>query len=60
MESKITESLPQLEEELELIIAHVDSDTPEEREVAEEIFNEFIPRLESKIDAYIKVIKWRE
>ncbi|MGK7879894.1 MAG: siphovirus Gp157 family protein, partial [Crocosphaera sp.] len=60
METKITESLPQLEEELELIIAHGDSDTPEEREVAEEIFNNFIPRLESKIDAYIKVIKWRE
>ena len=49
-----------LEDELELIIAHLDSDTPEEREVAEEIFNEFLPRLESKIDAYIKVIKWRE
>ena len=60
MENKITESLPQLEEELQLIIAHIDSDTPEEREVAEEIFNEFLPRLESKIDAYIKVIKWRE
>ena len=60
METKITESLPQLEEELELIIAHLDSDQPEEREVAEEIFNEFLPRLESKIDAYIKVIKWRE
>ncbi len=60
METKITESLPQMEEELELIIAHLDSDNPEEREVAEEIFNEFLPRLESKIDAYIKVIKWRE
>ena len=57
MESKITESLPQLEEELELIVAHLDSDNPSEREVASEIFNEFLPRLESKIDAYIKVIK---
>ncbi len=60
METKITESLPQLEEELELIIAHLDSDTPEEKEIAEEIFSDFLPRLESKIDAYIKVIKWRE
>ncbi len=60
METKITESLPQLEEELDLILAHLDSDTPEEREVAEEIFKAFLPRLESKIDAYIKVIKWRE
>ncbi len=60
MEPKITESLPQLEEELELILAHLDSDNPEEREVAEDIFNEFLPRLESKIDGYIKVIKWRE
>ncbi|MGB5593666.1 MAG: hypothetical protein WBM62_06495 [Crocosphaera sp.] len=60
METKITESLPQLEEELELIIAYLDSDNPEERVVGEEIFNNFIPRLESKIDAYIKVIKWRE
>ena len=60
METKITESLPQLEEELELIIAYLDSDNPEERVVAEDIFNNFLPRLESKIDAYIKVIKWRE
>ncbi len=60
METKITESLPQLEEELDLILAHLDSDNPEERQVAEEIFNKFLPRLESKIDAYIKVIKWRE
>ncbi|EAZ88615.1 siphovirus Gp157 family protein [Crocosphaera chwakensis] len=60
METKITESLPQLEEELELILAYLDSDNPEERKVAEEIFNDFLPRLESKIDAYIKVIKWRE
>ncbi|MEA5537051.1 siphovirus Gp157 family protein [Crocosphaera sp. XPORK-15E] len=60
METKITESLPQLEEELELILAHLDSDNPEEREVAEEIFKDFLPRLENKIDSYIKVIKWRE
>ncbi len=60
METKITESLPQMEEELELILAHLDSDNPEERQIAEEIFNEFLPRLESKIDGYIKVIKWRE
>ena len=60
METKITESLPQMEEELELILAHLDSDNPEERQVAEEIFNEFLPRLDSKIDAYIRVIKWRE
>ncbi len=42
METKITESLPQLEEELELIIAYLDSDNPEERVVGEEIFNNFI------------------
>ncbi|NQZ65581.1 siphovirus Gp157 family protein, partial [Crocosphaera sp.] len=60
METKITESLPQLEEELELILAHLDSDNPEEKQVAEDIFNELLPRLESKIDGYIKVIKWRE
>ncbi|MEL4898367.1 siphovirus Gp157 family protein [Crocosphaera sp. Alani8] len=60
METKITESLPQLEEELELILAYLDSDNPEEKQVAEDIFNELLPRLESKIDGYIKVIKWRE
>lgn len=60
METKITESLPQLEEELELILAYLDSDNPEEREIAEETFQTFLPRLESKIDSYIQVIKWRE
>lgn len=59
-QTKINESLPQLESELELILAHLDSDNPENKQVAEEIFKDFLPRLENKIDGYIKVIKWRE
>ena len=54
------ESLPQLEEELDLILYHLDSEDPEEKELAEDIFSEFLPRLENKIDGYIKAIKWRE
>ncbi len=55
-----SESLPQLEEELTLILQYLDSENPSERQVAEETFQDFLPRLESKIDAYIEVIKWRE
>lgn len=54
------ETLPQLEEELELILTHLDSENSEDQQVAEQIFDEFMPRLESKIDGYLAVIRWRE
>ncbi|MEM8777567.1 MAG: hypothetical protein AAGF26_01585 [Cyanobacteria bacterium P01_G01_bin.49] len=59
-QAQFRESLPQLEEELELILYYLESENPEERQIAEETLADFLPRLETKIDGYIKAIKWRE
>lgn len=51
-----TETLDNLDRELELILQYLESDTPEEREIAEEVFQDFLPRLEKKIDSYVNAI----
>ncbi|ACK74068.1 hypothetical protein PCC7424_5499 (plasmid) [Gloeothece citriformis PCC 7424] len=56
-----TETLTKLDDELELLLTHLSSDNPEDRAIAEEIFNnDFLPRLEKKIDDYVKAIKYQE
>ncbi|WP_013334865.1 siphovirus Gp157 family protein [Gloeothece verrucosa] len=56
-----TETLAELDQELELLLEHLNSDDPESRAIAEEIFNkDFLPRLENKIDNYVKAIKAQE
>jgi len=51
------ETLNDLEEELDLIVEYLTSDHPEELALANQIFEtELLPRLEAKIDGYIRAI----
>ncbi|MGH2412715.1 MAG: siphovirus Gp157 family protein, partial [Microcystaceae cyanobacterium] len=52
-----TETLNDLERELELILHYLESEAPEDRQVAEEVFRDFLPRLEKKIDGYVAAIQ---
>lgn len=53
-----SETLNELDSELELILEHLSSENPSDRTLAEEIFNrDFLPRLEKKIDSYVARIQ---
>lgn len=54
------ETLTDLDQELELLAEYLTSEDASDRTIAEEIFSNLLPRLDSKIDAYVKTIKWRE
>lgn len=55
------ETLDDLQQELDLILELLISEESRDRTLAEEMFTEHLfPRLENKIDGYIKAIKYRE
>ncbi|HAG81198.1 MAG TPA: hypothetical protein DCL61_08500 [Cyanobacteria bacterium UBA12227] len=55
-----TETLDELEAQLELIFDYLESDNPNDRTVAEQLFEELLPRLEKKIDSYVATLNRKQ
>lgn len=50
------QTLSQLDEELALLLQHLDSESIEDRSMANSLLDELLPQLEQKIDSYMGVI----
>jgi hypothetical protein len=52
----MTQTLAELDSELQSLFQYLDSDIPEDRAMAESLLAELVPQLETKIDGYMGVI----
>lgn len=52
----ISETLDELGEQLELLSQYLESENPEDKAMAEEIYQQLEPKLEKKIDGYVAYI----
>jgi hypothetical protein len=50
------QTLAELDSELQSLFHYLDSDIPEDRDMAESLLDELVPQLETKIDGYMGVI----
>ena len=50
------ETLSQLDDQLSLVLHHLDSDDEDDREVAEALLADLLPQLDKKIDSYMGVM----
>jgi Siphovirus Gp157 len=53
----VRETLDELECQLDLIVEHLESDSPEDRTAAEQVFETLVPQLERKIDSYVALLE---
>jgi Siphovirus Gp157 len=52
----MSQTLAQLDDELIILLEHLDSESIEDRTVAEELLTELLPQLDRKIDSYMGVV----
>ncbi len=52
----MSQTLAELDSELQSLLHYLDSDIPEDRDMAESLLDELVPQLETKIDGYMGVI----
>jgi hypothetical protein len=52
----MSQTLAQLDDELITLLEHLDSESSEDRTVAEELLTELLPQLDRKIDSYMGVV----
>lgn len=52
----MSQTLAQLDDELIILLEHLDSESIEDRTVAEKLLTELLPQLDRKIDSYMGVV----
>ena len=53
----MSQTLAQLDDELIILLEHLDSESIEDRTVAEKLLTELLPQLDRKIDSYMGVVR---
>jgi hypothetical protein len=51
-----TQTLAQLDDELVLVLSHLDSELPEDQDMANQLLAELLPQLDQKIDSYMGLV----